>query len=82
MKVSAKPDDTYSTWGAKTKLSEILDRVSKGDEILITKHGRPIAKVVPVAESGRERKLGELAGTMVLHPGWDDPISDVELLGD
>lgn len=82
MEVSAKPDHTYSTWGAKAKLSEILDRVSKGDEVLITKHGKPIAKVVPVADGTRKRHLGEMAGTMVLRPGWDDPISDDELLGE
>lgn len=33
---------------AKTRLSELLERVSRGEEITITKHERPIARLVPV----------------------------------
>ena len=32
---------------AKNKLSALLDRVEKGEEIIITRHGRPIARLVP-----------------------------------
>jgi prevent-host-death family protein len=32
---------------AKNKLSALLDRVEKGEEIVITRHGRPIAKLIP-----------------------------------
>jgi prevent-host-death family protein len=32
---------------AKNKLSALLDRVEKGEEIVITRHGRPVAKLVP-----------------------------------
>ena len=35
---------------AKTKLSDLLDRVAKGESITITRHGHPIARLVPVAE--------------------------------
>ena len=33
---------------AKTHLSELLDRVAKGERFVITKHGRPVAELVPV----------------------------------
>ena len=32
---------------AKNKLSALLDRVEKGEEIVITRHGRPVARLVP-----------------------------------
>jgi prevent-host-death family protein len=32
---------------AKNKLSALLDRVERGEEIVITRHGRPVAKLVP-----------------------------------
>ena len=32
---------------AKTKLSELLDRVERGEEIVITRHGRPVARLLP-----------------------------------
>ena len=34
---------------AKTKLSELLDRVERGEEIIITRHGKPVARIVPHA---------------------------------
>jgi len=39
---------------AKTHLSELLDRVSKGERIVITKHGTPVAVLAPV--SGRDAR--------------------------
>ena len=33
---------------AKTRLGRLLDRVQAGEELLITRHGRPVAKLVPV----------------------------------
>ena len=34
-------------YDAKTRLSELLDRVEKGEQIVITRHGRPIARLIP-----------------------------------
>lgn len=36
---------TVGAFEAKTKLSELLDRVERGEEVLITRHGKPVAKV-------------------------------------
>jgi prevent-host-death family protein len=41
---------------AKTRLGELLDRVTRGEEIVITRHEKPIARIVP---EGR-RRLGEI----------------------
>ena len=42
---------------AKNKFSELLDRVGRGAEITITKHDRPVARLVPAfAAGGKERK--------------------------
>jgi prevent-host-death family protein len=35
---------------AKNKLSALLDRVEQGEEIIITRHGRPVARLVPSTE--------------------------------
>lgn len=48
----------FGTYEAKTKLSELLDLVEKGEEVVITRHGKPIAKLVkPEIESDEERKV-------------------------
>lgn len=43
------PANTVGAFEAKTHLSALLDRVERGEEILITKHGRPVARLAPVA---------------------------------
>ncbi len=40
---------------AKTHLSRLLDRVARGESLTITRHGRPVARLVPVANESRER---------------------------
>lgn len=48
---------TVGAFEAKTHLSSLLEEVAGGEEILITRHGKPLARLVPVASSGRERRL-------------------------
>jgi prevent-host-death family protein len=40
---------------AKNRLSELLEAAENGEEIMITKHGRPVAKLVPVEKFDRAR---------------------------
>ncbi len=41
---------------AKTHLSDLLERVARGEQFVITKHGRPIARLVPVGNTDVERR--------------------------
>jgi prevent-host-death family protein len=40
--------DSIGAYEAKTHFSELLERVEKGEEVTITKHGTPVARLVPV----------------------------------
>ena len=44
--------DTIGTFEAKTHLTRLLDRVAAGEQITITRHGTPIARLVPVKPTG------------------------------
>lgn len=68
------------TFEAKNKLSELLDRAERGEETVITRRGKPIAKLVPVhpvrdVERARAaaRRIRELAREMNLGPfDWEE----------
>jgi prevent-host-death family protein len=45
--------NTVGAYEAKTHLSELLEKVEAGEEITITKHGAPVAKLVPVKKEIR-----------------------------
>jgi len=44
---------SIGAYDAKTRLSELLARVERGEQIVITRHGRPIARLIP--EGGHDR---------------------------
>ena len=46
---------TVGAFEAKTHLSALLDRVAGGEEVLITKHGKPVARLVSAERIDRER---------------------------
>lgn len=60
---------------AKTHLSRLLARVSAGEEVVITRSGVPVAKLVAVERSGK-RRLGQDRGRFTIPPDFDDPLPD------
>jgi prevent-host-death family protein len=56
---------------AKTNLSRIIERVEHGEEIIISRAGRPVAKVIPLAGSVQRNGRGSLRGQLTLAPDWD-----------
>lgn len=52
---------TVGAFEAKTTLSALLDRVAKGEEIVITKHGRAVARLVPAGIVDRRAAKAAIA---------------------
>ena len=46
--------ESIGAFDAKTHLSELLQRVERGEEITITRHGKPVAKLVPAVDRAAE----------------------------
>jgi prevent-host-death family protein len=52
----------FNVHEAKTQLSAILERVEAGEEIVIARSGRPVARIVPLRAHRHPRVLGQCAG--------------------
>jgi prevent-host-death family protein len=65
-----------SVHAAKTQLSKLLDLVEDGEEIVIERHGRPIAQLVPLRP--RRTALGGMRGEFEMIEGWERPLTDEE----
>jgi prevent-host-death family protein len=62
---------------AKTHLSRLLEKVSAGEDIIISKAGKPIAKLVRFEPPKSRRRLGGLMkGKIVIADDFDDPLPD------
>ncbi len=66
-----------SVHGAKTQLSKLLDLVEDGEAIVIVRHGRPVAQLVPV-RARRASPLGAMRGEFSMTNGWERPFGDEE----
>lgn len=67
----------FSVHGAKTQLSKLLDLVEDGEAVVIERHGRPVAQLVPVRKR-RNSALGAMRGEFTMTEGWERPLSDEE----
>lgn len=59
---------------AKTHLSRLLERVAMGEEVIIAKAGKPIAKLVPVDQGRRKFQFGSSKGEFVVPDDFNDPL--------
>ncbi|HEX2885820.1 type II toxin-antitoxin system Phd/YefM family antitoxin [Vineibacter terrae] len=64
---------------AKTKLSELVDAATKGEEVVICKAGKPVVRLVPVTKKPARRKLGLWKGKVWMAPDWDSPEVNEEI---
>jgi prevent-host-death family protein len=61
---------------AKTHLSKLLSRVSSGEEIVISKFGKPIARLIPWDEESKNRVPGQDSGLFHVPDNFDAPLPE------
>jgi prevent-host-death family protein len=59
---------------AKTHLSKLLERVALGEEVIIAKAGKPVAKLVSIDAEPKTRILGSAKGEFVVPDDFNDPL--------
>lgn len=66
---------------AKTRLSELLDRVERGETVVIARRNKPVAELRPIAAGrrGKRRPLGLAKGKIRIAPDAFAPMSEDEL---
>ena len=69
---------TVSLAQAKARLSELLDKVEAGEEVVVTRHGRAVARISPAAKPKKPIDYDKLAAFRATMPSLSQP--SVELL--
>lgn len=57
---------------AKTHLSRLVERAEHGEEIVIGRAGKPVARLVPFRSTSGPRKPGSWRGRVVIHDDFDE----------
>jgi len=66
-----KPINIYE---AKTRLSQLVEQAEKGDEVIIARAGRPVARLVAFRKPAVARKPGRLKGRIRIGRTFDHPL--------
>jgi prevent-host-death family protein len=80
--VSAEPSGQFNIHEAKTHFSRIVERVERGEEIVISRAGEPVAKVVPIVRRVNRTSRGSLKGQLILRDDWDSPETNEQIARD
>ncbi len=59
---------------AKTRLSRLVERAAAGEEIVIAKGGKPLARLCPLPARKKKRRMGCWKGKVWVSPDFDDPL--------
>jgi prevent-host-death family protein len=66
--------DVVNIHEAKTHLSRLLERVQAGEEIVIAKAGKPVARLTAINERRKRREPGQ--DRIIIHSNFDDPVPE------
>jgi prevent-host-death family protein len=70
--------ESVNVYEAKTHLSQLIDRAAAGEEIVIARAGRPVARLVALAEPTRRREPGGWRGKVSMTADFDDLPPEIE----
>lgn len=70
---------TVTIQAAKTQLSKLIARVEAGEEVIIARRDKPVARLVPVEPARPKRKFGAMKGKVWVGPEFFDPLPEGEL---
>ena len=65
---------TINIHAAKTHFSSLVAEVEAGEEIIIAKAGKPVARLVPLQKNDFRRSFGALKGRIHMKDNFDDPL--------
>lgn len=65
---------------AKTNLSQLVELVTKGQEVIIAKAGKPVAKIVPYKKDVKPRQPGLLKDKIVIPDDFDEEDEEINKL--
>jgi prevent-host-death family protein len=65
---------------AKTNLSRLIEKASEGEEVIIARGSKPVAKLIAVGEVKGKRQPGSLKGKLLVGPEFFEPLPSSELL--
>jgi prevent-host-death family protein len=61
-------------YDAKTRLSQLIDKAASGEDVVVCRNGKPVARITGLESGKRPRRLGLLKGKLTIPADFDAPL--------
>jgi prevent-host-death family protein len=61
---------------AQARLAELVQEAARGEEVILTEGGEPVAKIIPIARAQGPREFGSARGLIHMAEDFDAPLED------
>lgn len=61
---------------AQSRLEELVGEAALGEEVILTREGQPVAKIIPVIQPVARRHFGSAKGLIRMRPNFDEPLEN------
>lgn len=68
--------ETVNIYDAKTRLSQLVDKVVAGEDVVVSRNGKPLARLTQLVAPKRQIRFGLLKGKLTVPEGFDAPLPD------
>lgn len=68
--------ETVNIYDAKTRLSQLVDKAASGEDVVVSRNGKPLVRITRLSAPKRRIKFGVLKGKIKVAPDFDAPLPD------
>lgn len=68
--------ETVNIYEAKTRLSQLVEKAASGEDVVVSRNGRPLVRITRLEPAPRRIHFGLLKGKLKVPPNFDAPLGD------
>ncbi len=73
--------EAFNIYDAKTRLSQLVDKAAAGEDVVVSRHGKPLVRITRLEPQQRQVKFGLLKGKLRIGKDFDAPLPDEVVAG-
>ena len=73
--------ESVNIYEAKTRLSQLVDKAAAGEDVVVSRNGKPLVRITALAAPKRRIRFGVLKGKVRIAADFDGPLADDVIAG-
>ncbi len=71
--------ETVNIYDAKTRLSQLVDKAASGEDVVVSRNGKPLVRITRLDPAKRRIRFGVLKGKLTISEDFDAPLPETTL---